>query len=131
MAAETILPEPVSHRDPCVIKGVVSPAAGRWPDIAERAGVSLATLYRHFPTLEELVTACGRLTMELTEPPTPERAAEAFSGARTREERIERLVAEQMVNGRLTVDQAATELDRRADAILAKRRWMLDREAAP
>ena len=42
-----------------------------------------------------------------------------------------RLVAEQMVNGRLDVDAAAAELDRRADAILAKRRWMLDREAAP
>jgi len=39
-----------------------------------------------------------------------------------------RLVAEQMVNDRLTVDQAAAELDRRADAILEKRRWMLDRE---
>lgn len=41
-----------------------------------------------------------------------------------------RLVAEQMVNGRLTVDEAAAELDRRADAILEKRRWMLDRSAA-
>ncbi|MDQ3511390.1 MAG: sugar ABC transporter substrate-binding protein [Pseudomonadota bacterium] len=41
-----------------------------------------------------------------------------------------RLVAEQMINGRLTVDQAAAELDRRADAILEKRRWMLDRDAA-
>jgi len=39
-----------------------------------------------------------------------------------------RLVAEQMVNGRLTVDEAAAELDRRADAILEKRRWMLDRQ---
>ena len=37
-----------------------------------------------------------------------------------------RLVAEQMVSGRLTVEQAATELDRRTDAILEKRRWMLD-----
>ena len=42
-----------------------------------------------------------------------------------------RLVAEQMVNGRLDVDAAATELDRRADAILAKRRWMLDQAASP
>jgi len=41
-----------------------------------------------------------------------------------------RLVAEQLVNGKLDVDAAATELDRRADAILEKRRWMLDREAA-
>ena len=39
-----------------------------------------------------------------------------------------RIVAEQMVAGRLSVDQAATELDRRADAILAKRRWMLDQQ---
>jgi multiple sugar transport system substrate-binding protein len=37
-----------------------------------------------------------------------------------------RLVAEEMVAGKLTVDEAATELDRRADAILEKRRWMLD-----
>ena len=44
-----------------------------------------------------------------------------------------RIVAEQMVAGRLTVDAAAAELDRRADAILAKRRWMLDqrKEGAP
>ena len=41
-----------------------------------------------------------------------------------------RLVAEQMVNGGLSVDDAAAELDRRADAILAKRRWLLDREGA-
>lgn len=40
-----------------------------------------------------------------------------------------RLVAEELVNNRLTVDQAATEMDRRADKILEKRRWMLDRAA--
>lgn len=40
-----------------------------------------------------------------------------------------RLVAEELANGRLTVDQAATEMDRRADAILEKRRWMLARTA--
>jgi multiple sugar transport system substrate-binding protein len=38
-----------------------------------------------------------------------------------------RLVGERLAHGLLTVDQAARELDRRADAILAKRRWMLDR----
>lgn len=37
-----------------------------------------------------------------------------------------RLVGEQVANGRLSVDQAAEELDRRADRILEKRRWMLD-----
>jgi multiple sugar transport system substrate-binding protein len=35
------------------------------------------------------------------------------------------LVAEQMVDGKLTVDQAAAETDRRVDQILEKRRWML------
>lgn len=40
-----------------------------------------------------------------------------------------RLVAEEMVAGRLGVDAAAVELDRRADRILEKRRWMLDRAA--
>lgn len=40
-----------------------------------------------------------------------------------------RIVAEQLANDRLSVDEAAIELDRRADAILEKRRWMLDRAA--
>ncbi|MFA6985560.1 MAG: sugar ABC transporter substrate-binding protein [Arenimonas sp.] len=40
------------------------------------------------------------------------------------------LVAEQMVDGKLDVDAAAAELDRRADLILEKRRWMLDQAAA-
>jgi multiple sugar transport system substrate-binding protein len=37
------------------------------------------------------------------------------------------LVAERMVRGDLGVDAAAAEMDRRADALLAKRRWLLDR----
>ncbi|WP_243042044.1 sugar ABC transporter substrate-binding protein [Dyella sedimenti] len=36
------------------------------------------------------------------------------------------LVAARAVAGELTVDQAAAEIDRRADRILAKRRWILD-----
>jgi len=36
------------------------------------------------------------------------------------------LVAAQAVAGELTVDEAAAEMDRRADRILEKRRWMLD-----
>lgn len=42
-----------------------------------------------------------------------------------------KLVGEQLANGRLSVDEAAAELDRRADRILEKRRWMLDQQAAP
>ncbi|KRG69185.1 sugar ABC transporter substrate-binding protein [Pseudoxanthomonas dokdonensis] len=41
-----------------------------------------------------------------------------------------KLVAEQVANDRLSVAQAAEELDRRADRILEKRRWMLDHETA-
>lgn len=37
------------------------------------------------------------------------------------------LVAEQMVRGRFGVDAAAAEMDRRVDAILAKRRWLVER----
>ncbi len=40
------------------------------------------------------------------------------------------LVGERLANNRLDVDQAAAELDRRTDAILGKRRWMLDRKNA-
>ena len=39
-------------------------------------------------------------------------------------------VAARAVAGELTVDQAAVEMDRRADAILAKRRWLLARKEA-
>ncbi|MDL2353911.1 MAG: sugar ABC transporter substrate-binding protein [Pseudomonadota bacterium] len=41
-----------------------------------------------------------------------------------------RLVTESLVAGEVTVDQAVTELDARADRILEKRRWMLQREGA-
>ena len=40
-----------------------------------------------------------------------------------------RLVAERVVHGRLTVDQAVTALDAKADHILEKRRWILARKA--
>lgn len=39
------------------------------------------------------------------------------------------VIGEQAAHGRITVDQAAAELDARADRILEKRRWILDRKA--
>lgn len=65
--------------------------AGHWPDIAARAGVSLATLYRHFPTLEDLAIACGALTMERVAPPAPGDAPAVFAGASGRRARLARL----------------------------------------
>jgi multiple sugar transport system substrate-binding protein len=41
-----------------------------------------------------------------------------------------RLVGERAVTGQITVEQAARELDRRVDAILEKRRWMLARRSS-
>jgi len=41
-----------------------------------------------------------------------------------------RVIGEEVANGRMDVDQAAAELDRRADRFLEKRRWMLDQAAA-
>lgn len=40
------------------------------------------------------------------------------------------IVAERMVRGEFTVAQAAREIDRRADRLLEKRRWMLERGRA-
>ena len=63
-------------------------------DIAARAGVGAATVYRHFPTLGSLVEACGALVQEAIRPPVPEDAPALFAGLETRRERLERLVAE-------------------------------------
>jgi len=48
-------------------KGVIGTSM---QDIAERAGVALATVYRHFPSIEDLVPACGHRNMELNPLPT-------------------------------------------------------------
>lgn len=65
-----------------------------WKDIAERADVSVATVYNHFPSLDELVPACGALIMATTDPPSLEDAPRIFGGARSLEERLGRLVSE-------------------------------------
>lgn len=64
-----------------------------WRDIAEAADVSVATVYKHFPTLDELVPACGELIFIRTDPPMREDAEGAFRGVRTVQERVERLVS--------------------------------------
>ena len=65
-----------------------------WQDIARRADVSVGTVYKHFPSLDELVPACGELMYAITQPPSLEDATEIFAGASSLEERLERLVAE-------------------------------------
>ena len=69
-------------------------AATSWDDIAARAGVGVGTVYRHFPTLDELIPACGAVTMQVVALPDPATAPELFEGATQPAERIERLVRE-------------------------------------
>ncbi len=69
-------------------------ATTSYTDIAERAGVGAATVYRHFPTMGSLVTACGAHVWETIEPPRPEDAAAPFAGLRSRAARLERLARE-------------------------------------
>jgi AcrR family transcriptional regulator len=65
-----------------------------WQDIANRADVSVGTVYKHFPSLDELVPACGELMYAITRPPSLEDAPEIFGEASSLEERFERLVSE-------------------------------------
>ena len=65
-----------------------------WQDIARRADVSVGTVYKHFPSLNELVPACGELMYAITRPPSLEDAPRIFAGARSLEERLGRLVDE-------------------------------------
>ena len=54
--------------------------ATTWPDIAERAGVSVAAVGERFATVEDLVPACGGLAFGHLRFPPPEAAASLFAG---------------------------------------------------
>jgi AcrR family transcriptional regulator len=63
-----------------------------WDDIAKRAGVGVGTVYRHFPSLDQLIPACGALTFQQIA--LPEDVPALFEGAGGPRERIARLVDE-------------------------------------
>ena len=66
--------------------------ATTWDDIAARAGVGVGTVYRHFPSLDALIPACGEITRQVLE--LPEDPPALFAGLDAAPERIERLVRE-------------------------------------
>jgi AcrR family transcriptional regulator len=69
-------------------------AATSWDDIAARAGVGVGTVYRHFPSLDELVPACGEISMQVVALPDSQAVPSLFDGVDDPAERIERLVRE-------------------------------------
>jgi len=69
-------------------------AATSWDDIAARAGVGVGTVYRHFRSLDELVPACGEITMQVVALPDPATVVALFEHVTEPAERIERLVRE-------------------------------------
>lgn len=62
-------------------------AATTMKHIADRAGVSIGTVYHHFPTLDQTVQACGQMVMAMY--PTPTEAI--LEDAKTLRERVFRL----------------------------------------
>ena len=59
-------------------------AATSWDDIAARAGVGVGTVYRHFPSLDELIPACTAFSMEIVGLPDAAAVAATFEGAEDR-----------------------------------------------
>jgi AcrR family transcriptional regulator len=65
-----------------------------WQAIAREADVSVGTVYAHFPSLSELLPACGAHVMERVRPPRPESASEIVGDAGSLEERLQRVADE-------------------------------------
>lgn len=65
-----------------------------WRDIAREADVSVATVYAHFPSLDELLPACGQHVMEQVRPPQAEQAVEIMGDAVDPGERLLRVARE-------------------------------------
>ena len=62
-----------------------------WQDIAREADVSVSTVYAHFPSLDELLPACGQLVMSRVRPPTAGDADEIIGDAHGTRERLLRV----------------------------------------
>src|SRR4051812_40548310 len=65
-----------------------------WDDIAKRAGVAVGTVYRYFPSYDELLPACAAVSLAHLAIPAPEESRELFAGVRGRRARLRRLTEE-------------------------------------
>jgi AcrR family transcriptional regulator len=62
-----------------------------WQDIAREADVSVSTVYAHFPSLEDLLPACGQLVMSRARPPSAGDVDEIIGDASDTHERLLRV----------------------------------------
>jgi AcrR family transcriptional regulator len=72
-------------------KGVLGTS---WQEIAREADVSVSTVYAHFPSLEELLPACGHLVMSRVRPPSAGSADEIIGDATSTHARLKRIAGE-------------------------------------
>ncbi len=92
-----------------------------WSDIARAADVAVGTVYRYFPSLEELVPACGELLMQRTQPPQPEDISGILGEAQAPVERLQR-VAEALFTFYARAG-SALDADLRERQLPAVREW--------
>ena len=112
-----------------ILHGQQGILATSWEDIAKKADVALATVYRHFPSLEELVPACGEQVTAIMKPPTLETVKETFAKSPSRVDRIRLLVRELFEfydRGRMFLDLVYQE----AHLVPALAAWMTHWESA-
>lgn len=102
-------------------KGVV---ATSFRDIAERAQVGIGTVYHHFPTYEQVIEACGELTMSIVRPPT----SEIFVGLSGRNEKIRRLVQELFACYERYPSYERVRVERDEFPVLAAKLGLFDRQ---
>ena len=62
--------------------------------VARRAGVGPATVFRHFPTVNHLVQACGQHVWIEMRPPMPQDAPAVFDGIGSTRDRLVKLLDE-------------------------------------
>lgn len=60
-------------------------------EIAQKAKVAQATVYRHFPSLDDLIPACAS-SIEVLQPITPKAAADMFQGQKNPLQRLEFII---------------------------------------
>lgn len=92
-----------------------------WQDIAREADVAVGTVYKHFPSLDELVPACGELLMQRIRPPSPQDADTIIGDAIDPDERLRRVVRALFDFYRRGGNHLETDLRERA--LPAMREW--------